>query len=74
MRDSGIGIEPKDHQRIFNQFERAISANEVSGLGLGLFITRQIVESHGGRIGVESELGKGACFWVELPIDFEKSA
>jgi len=67
VRDYGIGIAPENHQRIFNRFERAISANEVSGLGLGLFITSQIVHSHGGRIWVESDLGKGSTFIVELP-------
>jgi PAS domain S-box-containing protein len=68
VTDQGIGI-PKEHQqRVFNRFERAISANDVSGLGLGLFITRQIVEAHGGRIWLESEgPGHGTTFFVELP-------
>jgi PAS domain S-box-containing protein len=67
VQDQGPGIAPKDQARIFGRFERAISASEVSGLGLGLFISQQIVESHDGRIWVESELGRGACFLVELP-------
>jgi PAS domain S-box-containing protein len=68
VRDEGIGIAPENHERVFQRFERAISANEVGGLGLGLYISRQIVESHGGRIRVESELGCGAAFVVTLPL------
>jgi PAS domain S-box-containing protein len=69
VRDQGLGVPPESQERIFERFERGISANEVSGLGLGLFITRQIVEAHGGRIWVESEgLGDGSTFHVELPL------
>jgi PAS domain S-box-containing protein len=67
VQDRGIGIAPEARDRIFNRFERAIDANEVSGLGLGLFITRQIVQAHHGKIWVESQLGKGSTFIVELP-------
>lgn len=67
VRDEGIGVAPENQRRIFDRFERAISANEISGLGLGLYIAREIVESHGGRIWVESAIGKGATFFVELP-------
>jgi PAS domain S-box-containing protein len=68
IRDQGIGISEEDQERIFKPFERAISAHEVSGLGLGLHITKQIVEAHGGSIYVQSELGKGSTFIVELPL------
>jgi PAS domain S-box-containing protein len=69
VQDRGVGIAPENQTRIFNRFERAVSSNEVSGLGLGLFITRQIVEAHSGKIWVESPgLEKGAIFYVELPL------
>ena len=58
VRDRGMGIAPQDQQRIFEQFERTDdSRKRAAGLGLGLFITRQIVRSHGGEIGVESTPG-----------------
>ena len=66
--DQGIGIEEKDYERIFGQFERAISASEISGMGVGLFISKQIVEAHNGRIYVRSVHGKGSTFTVELPL------
>lgn len=68
VRDEGVGIEPEALPRIFQKFERAATAHDFGGLGLGLFITRQIVESHGGTIQVHSELGRGATFVVELPL------
>ena len=67
VEDAGPGIAPHDHARIFQRFERAISANEASGLGLGLFVSQQIVELHGGSIQVESALGRGSRFTVRLP-------
>ena len=66
--DKGIGIEPANQSRIFERFERAVSKDNISGLGLGLFIVRQIVEAHGGTISVASEVGKGARFTVCLPL------
>lgn len=68
VRDEGRGIALADQARIFDRFERAISKSEASGLGLGLFITRQIVEAHGGTISVESTFGAGATFTVQLPL------
>ncbi|MDC3962774.1 AAA family ATPase [Polyangium jinanense] len=67
VEDRGIGIPKDDQARIFERFERAVSSHSVGGLGLGLFIARQIVEAHGGTIRVRSEPGHGATFTVELP-------
>ncbi|MCU1279640.1 MAG: sensor histidine kinase [bacterium] len=67
VRDRGAGIAPADRARIFERFERADDSASTWGLGLGLWIARQAVESHGGTIAVDSELGKGATFIVELP-------
>ena len=66
LRDGGPGIDPVNHERIFERFERAAST-DLGGLGLGLYVTRQIVRAHGGTIAVESALGQGAVFTVELP-------
>jgi PAS domain S-box-containing protein len=68
VRDQGIGIDPKDHQRIFQRFERAVSSRNYGGLGLGLYIARQLTQLHRGDIRVESAAGKGATFTVELPL------
>jgi signal transduction histidine kinase len=68
VRDEGIGIAPEALSRIFGRFERAVSERHYGGLGLGLYITRQIVEALGGTVSVESQQGKGATFTVELPI------
>jgi signal transduction histidine kinase len=69
VTDEGMGIAPEKHARIFDRFERAISHHSISGLGLGLFIARQIVEAHGGSIGLRSEVGKGSTFTVQLPFE-----
>jgi PAS domain S-box-containing protein len=68
VRDHGMGIAAADLGRIFERFERAVPASNFGGLGLGLYIARQIVEQHGGTISVESEVGRGAMFRVLLPI------
>ncbi len=67
IRDHGIGISPEFQPRLFGRFERGVSAEHYGGLGLGLYICRRIVEAHGGSIRVESQLGAGATFTVELP-------
>jgi PAS domain S-box-containing protein len=66
VRDQGQGIEAGDLARIFGRFERA-AGRAISGLGLGLFISRRIVEQHGGTIRAESTPGVGSTFVVELP-------
>jgi PAS domain S-box-containing protein len=67
VRDQGIGIAREHQARIFERFERVVSAREYGGFGLGLWIVRQIVEAHGGAIAVESAPGVGSAFVVELP-------
>jgi signal transduction histidine kinase len=68
LRDSGAGISKADQARIFNRFERAGSMRTFGGMGLGLYITRQIVAAHAGTIGIESDVGEGATFIVDLPL------
>lgn len=67
VRDHGIGIAPEDQARIFDRFERAVSGQKYSGLGLGLWISRKLVEAHGGSITVESAPGVGSTFTLRLP-------
>jgi signal transduction histidine kinase len=68
IEDQGRGISPEDQARIFKPFERAVSISEVSGLGLGLYISSQIIQAHGGRISLKSEVGQGSTFTMELPL------
>ncbi|HEX2570435.1 MAG TPA: PAS domain S-box protein [Polyangia bacterium] len=64
--DHGIGIPPQDRARIFEKFERAVSGLQYGGLGLGLWIARQLVEAHGGALQVDDTPGGGATFTLEL--------
>lgn len=69
VTDQGMGIPDHFKDKIFSRFQRAVPASEVSGLGLGLYISKQIVEAHQGKISVDSELDKGSCFTVQIPIN-----
>jgi len=66
VRDNGIGIDPAYHQRIFRLFQR-LHSQEFPGTGIGLTLCRKIVQAHGGKIWVESEVGMGATFFFTLP-------
>jgi signal transduction histidine kinase len=68
VKDNGIGIDPRHHSRIFEIFGRVHPDSKYEGTGIGLAIVKKSVERINGRIGFESELGKGTVFWVELPI------
>ena len=68
VEDNGIGIAPEHHKRIFNVFERLHGVETYPGTGIGLAIVRKGVERMAGRVGVESELGRGSRFWIELPV------
>jgi two-component system sensor histidine kinase SenX3 len=69
VTDTGIGIAPDEQRHLFERFFRATSAveRELPGTGLGLYIARVIAEAHGGSISVESELGRGSTFCIQLP-------
>jgi signal transduction histidine kinase len=68
VRDQGMGISPDDQERIFQQFERAQGDSQVPGLGLGLFIARQIAHAHRGQLAVRSTPGEGSEFILALPL------
>ncbi|MGO0633473.1 hybrid sensor histidine kinase/response regulator [Pseudomonas sp. SAR267] len=68
VRDHGIGISASNQQRIFQQFERVATQQASNGLGLGLYISEQIVQAHGGQIKVQSDVGKGSTFTLLLPL------
>jgi len=68
IRDNGDGIAPDQQAQLFNRYYKAASDGfHFSGLGLGLYISSEIIKKHGGKIGVESSLGNGATFWFTLP-------
>jgi signal transduction histidine kinase len=70
VRDEGIGIAPEDMTRIWERFYRVDNTNtrRIGGTGLGLSIARSLVELHGGRIWVESEVDRGSVFSFTLPV------
>jgi len=67
VRDNGIGIKAEYLKKLFQPFARLVDGTEFPGTGIGLAIVRKGVERMGGRVGVESQVGQGSCFWVELP-------
>ncbi len=74
VRDTGVGIRRERHGAIFDSFTQAdgSTTRRYGGTGLGLAIVRQLAQLMGGNVGMESEEGKGSCFWVELPLEIEE--
>jgi PAS domain S-box-containing protein len=72
IRDRGLGIAPGDHERIFGRFERAASSRHYGGIGLGLWIVKQIIDALGGTVTVDSTPGDGSTFKVALPRHADK--
>lgn len=69
VQDFGVGVDPADQARIFERFERAVSSRHHGGLGLGLWVAREIAHKLGGEIELHSERGLGATFQIRLPLD-----
>jgi PAS domain S-box-containing protein len=67
VQDNGIGMKPEHLKKLFQPFTRLVNGVDYPGTGIGLAIVRKGVERMGGRVGVQSEPGKGSCFWIELP-------
>jgi signal transduction histidine kinase len=75
VRDQGIGVSKEHHSRIFTKFFRGDARESgIPGTGLGLSVSREIVEAHGGSVGFESTPGAGSCFWFELPLTEESAS
>lgn len=74
VSDSGMGIPPKYHKKIFEKYTQVKGNGNAGGAGLGLAIAKEIVEAHGGSIWVESEVNKGACFKYTLPVSTKEDA
>ncbi|MEJ2879765.1 ATP-binding protein [Pedobacter sp. GR22-6] len=69
VKDEGIGVGSKDIRRLFERFYRVETGSHISGFGIGLYLSAEIIEKHHGRIWAESEQGKGATFFFELPLN-----
>ena len=68
VRDAGPGLSVDEQARIFDRFVRGAASEGTSGLGLGLYLCRAIIEQHGGTIGVDSAPGAGATFWIDVRV------
>ena len=67
FEDKGLGIEPRYHRRIFELFERLHGIESYPGTGVGLALVKKVVKKMKGEVGLESQLGRGSRFWIELP-------
>jgi signal transduction histidine kinase len=74
VSDEGIGIHPEKVGKVFGRFQRATTSHNYQGLGVGLYITHQIITAHGGKIKVESTLGSGTEFTITLPLQTKPQA
>jgi len=73
VADTGVGIAPEDQEAVFEEFRQVGTADKkAEGTGLGLALSRKFIELHGGRIWVESEVGKGSTFRFTLPLRIEQ--
>jgi two-component system sensor histidine kinase VicK len=70
VKDEGVGIKPHDLDRLFERYYRVDDDvnQHISGFGIGLYLSAEIIQRHDGKIGVESEVGKGSTFWFTLPL------
>jgi len=68
ITDDGIGIDKEDIDKLFNRYYRVGKHHTISGFGIGLYLSSEIIERHDGKIGVESEIGKGSTFYFEIPL------
>ena len=71
VKDEGTGISPADVDQLFERYFRVEnnSMTSISGFGIGLYLCSEIIQRHDGKIGVESELGKGSTFWFTIPLN-----
>jgi len=73
VKDNGIGIDPQYHEQIFGVFRRLHTEREFEGTGVGLSIVKRVIDDHGGKIWIESQLGQGACFHFTIPANLRPS-
>ena len=72
MRDQGIGVAEEHQPKIFTKFFRGDARESgIAGTGLGLAVSREIIEAHGGQINFTSSAGAGSCFWFDLPYELD---
>jgi signal transduction histidine kinase len=68
VKDNGIGIKKEDRDKLFERYYRVKGDSSISGFGIGLYLSSEIIQRHGSRIWVDSEIGKGSTFYFSLPL------